>query len=471
MQTKRRFKYPPVAAGILFLLVAPLVSGQFAIPQPAFLTAMVAIVMALWWGSEALPLEVTSLLPLIALPAYGVTTPGALLLASIEPGLLVFLGGFVAACAIDRHSVHRWVLDRIGFLFGRSARGLLAGIMLVTALASMVMSNTTAALIMMPAALAFASEGSDGTETQGLGATLALGVAYAATIGGMVTLIGTPPNILTAAFLKNALQVEIGFVEWMAISLPISATLLAASWAVLTVSGSLPKGDVPPAKASGHTARPSSRLSSPQRRALLLLALLLAGWLSRPLVNIFLPETLWNDVTISLLVAALFWLLPTERGARERLVPLASLASFPFTVLFLFGAGLMLAHGFQASGLTGWIGTSTGMLAALPGWAILLCFVLLVSLVTEFISNTASVAILLPIAAALGEGAGLSPVALALCTAFAANAAFIMPVATAPNTIAFMTGKLSASYMMRRGLLLNLIAVAIIAGLIPYIAP
>ena len=457
------------AFGLLFAGQMPAIGNM---PLGASQTAFLAVIMAVLWASEALPVHVTAFLPIVALPYFGIETLSGVLGAALQPGLLVFLGSFVAATAIDHQGLHKHLARQLITSFGGAISSVLLGLMLITALFSMVMSNTTAALIMMPIGLSLAGgfmvKRGEGNKVKG---TFALGIAYAATIGGMVTLIGTPPNILTSAFLRETYSLDIGFAAWMAVSLPLAGVMFVCAWKLLSFSlGAETKGVKLQDSATDLSSPEGTRFTKAQIRVLILVGLLLLGWMTRPLMNIIIPVSYWNDVTISLFVAVLLWVLPGGRpkgttGAEfhiERLAPIRLLKNFPLPVIFLFGGGLMLAHGFTVSGLADWLANSSQVLVVLPKLMLFFIFVLAVSIITEFMSNTATAAVLLPVAAAVAEGTGLSPIALVLAVCFASNAAFIMPIATAPNTIAFMTGHLHSKDMMRRGVVLNLMSAIII---------
>jgi len=442
------------------LLVAGYLPSVGNMPTAAQHTALLALVMAILWATESLPVHMTAFLPVVALPFLGVETIAGTLGAAVQPGLLIFLGSYVAATAINHQELHKRLANQLIQSFGQSVQSVLAGLMFITAVFSMVMSNTTAALIMMPIGISLAGGyAKSKTGCNEIAGIFALGIAYSATIGGMVTLIGTPPNILTTAFLEANYNNSIGFSEWLIVSFPFAALLFYAAWKLLTLGAVKYIGN--DTCAVSHSAQEKivdKGLTPPQKKVLALVVMLLLGWITRPLVNHIIPQAVWNDVTISLLVAFLLWVLPAEKAKAGRLAPIGLFKKFPVPILFLFGGSLMLAHGFSVSGLASWLAQNSTILTVLPKAFIFFTFVLFVSVITEFMSNTASAAILLPVAAAIAEGVGIPPIAMVLAVCFAANAAFIMPIATAPNTIAFMTGHLRSRDMIRRGTLLNIFA-------------
>lgn len=497
---------------VAFLAAGPIVGGLVwwlcftaGLASPACWCAFTASVCAVWWVVEALPLPATALLPFVLFPLTGVLDHRAVASNYGHTAILLMMGGFFLSAAMERSGVHRRIaMVLVTAVGGGSAGRLVLGFMLATALLSMWISNTATALMMLPIALAVLHQ----TNSPGLRTALLLGIAYAASIGGMGTPIGTPPNVLFIANYAEQTGRTIGFVEWARIALPIVLLLFPAAWFVVTRGVHLERPVVMPAVGRW---RPS------ERRVLTVFLVTAAAWVFREW-----PAGGWTgivgavdasgkamvgDATVALAGALVLFFLPSgerpeEDARREALrngpsdaaesrraesgraesgraesgtgelgsAPLLdweTASRIPWGILLLFGGGLAIAAGFQETGLSDRIGASLVILQSLPPLLIIGGVCVLVNLLTELTSSTATTALLLPILAETARAADLPLEVVMIPGTISASCAFMLPVATPPNTIVFGAGGLTATEMAKRGVLLNLWA-AVVISLVGY---
>jgi sodium-dependent dicarboxylate transporter 2/3/5 len=477
-----------LAGPILFAIILLLPKPAGITPEGKATLALAAW-MAVWWLAVAVPLAVTALLPLVFLPGLGVATPSAAAEPYADPVIFLFMGGFFLAATMQRWSLHRRLALAVLYRTGTSPRRLVAGFMLASALLSMWMSNTAATLMMMPIGLAVLSllarpaetldrdRGTRG-DTGSLGVPLMLGIAYAGSIGGVATLIGTPPNAVLAAMADELLQVDVSFARWMAIGLPVSALMLIACWALLClVLFRLPGR--PLAGAAHLIDRERSGLGGwhpAERVTAIVFATAAVAWILRepkrigdlviPGLQSLLPQV--GDATIAIAAALVLFVWPTrdQEGRRTAVLDWNHARSIPWDILVLFGGGLSLAGAFQSTGLTKWLGGELAILAGLPDVLIIAAVATLFVFVTEITSNTATATLGLPVMAALGESVGVAPLALMTTAAMGASMAFMLPVATPPNAIVFGTGYIQPAEMRRAGFWLNWIGIIVITSVV-----
>lgn len=451
---------------------------MLAMPHPAGLTpvgwavAAVAVLMAVWWMTEAIPIAATALLPVALLPILGVASVQAACRPYADPLVLMFLGGFILAKAIERWSLHeRLAASLCGFVGNAPARQL-AGLMAATAFLSMWVSNTASAMVMLPVGQAMAvsmmrqrAHASD-SEKSDASAAMMLAIAYAATIGGMATLIGTPPNALFAAYMQSAHGVSIGFAQWMSVGLPTALVLLGVAWLVLTrFAFRLPTTPLTPGAAMADaTPTGAAPLSREQLSVLVVLAATALAWTGSPLLKHLLPGLPITDAGIAVTAAIVLFALPRRGGGGQALLEWKDVATLKWDVLILVGGGLSLADAISASGLGQWIGDGLGGLRhiAFPLLVLLVMFVIV--FLGELASNTAVAAIFLPVAGAIAVGIGEAPIALALPVVLAASLGFMLPVATPPNAIVYSSGLVSSGRMLRTGAILDVVATLVVAA-------
>jgi len=431
------------------------------LPAPACWTAAVTALCAAWWVLEPIPIPATSIIPFAVFPLTGVLTHGDVATAYGHTLILLLLGGFMLSVGMEKSGAHR----RIAFLMlrltgSRGRRRIVLGFMLATAVCSMWISNTATTLMLLPVAAAVLEQDPEGK----LEVPLLLGIAYAASIGGMGTPVGTPPNVIFLGIYLEQTGVEVGFLRWMMIGIPAVLVLLPAAWFLLTRS--LPRGrpfDLP---------QPGA-WRSPERRILVLFAITALAWITRTA-----PFGGWSawfsmpgagDSTVALFMVVVLFLFPDGEGSR--LLDWKTANRIPWGLLILFGGGIAIARGFQESGLSAALGEA---LSGLSGWApVLLTFTvcLSVTFLTEVTSNTATTTLLMPILAAAGLAAGIDPAFLMIPAALSASCAFMLPVATAPNAIVFGTGRVAVHRMAREGLALNLAGAVLLTTVCTLLLP
>jgi sodium-dependent dicarboxylate transporter 2/3/5 len=430
--------------------------------------------MALWWMTEAMPIPVTSLLPLLVFPPLGVASMDAAASPYANPLIFLFLGGFLLALAMQRWGLHRRLALRVVRAVGTRPRAIVGGFLASTAILSMGVSNTATTMMMLPIGLSIAqlAPGGPGREDEENFATaLMLAIAYGSSIGGMATLIGTPTNALIAGFFAETYGVTIGFAQWLVVGLPIMLAGLPLAHLVLTrVVFPIRMTEL----AGGRELilaelRKLGPMSRPERRVALVFGLVAVLWVTQPLYERWVPGV--GDTGIAMLGALLLFLLPAGDEDGEPLLDWTTAESLPWGVLLLFGGGLSLAAAVATTGLAGWIGASLGGLAVLPGWAIVALAAGVVLLLTELTSNTATAAAFLPVMAALAAGIGRNPLLLAVPTVLAASCAFMLPVATPPNAIVYGSGRVTIPQMARAGVVLNLCFLVLIVVLTYALGP
>ncbi|MBN78861.1 MAG: anion transporter [Planctomycetaceae bacterium] len=440
-------------------------------------TASLAVWIAVWWITEAVPLPVTALLPLVLFPGFGVVRFQTVAQEYANKYIFLFMGGFMLAIAMQRWNLHRRIALLTVLSVGTSPRQLVAGFMLATAFLSMWISNTATTVMMLPIGLSLIElfqrktdlSGSAGLE-QSFGVCLMLGIAYAASIGGMATLVGTPPNALLAGYLHQR-GILIGFAEWMFFALPLALVLLITTWFLLTrILFSLPAVDVSTGasliRAEWKKLGPMSR---PEWLVLSVFMATAAAWILRkPLAN---WEVLSDhvpllarvdDTWIALLAAISLFLIPSDLKRGPFLLDWEAASALPWGVLLLFGGGLSLAAAMEESQLARWIGSQFAEMGGLPVFWIVAAVALTVIFFTEITSNLATVSALLPVLFAVARGGDLDPLWLLVPAALAASCAFMLPVATPPNAIVFGSGHIRTGAMVRTGFWLNVVAAVLI---------
>ena len=417
----------------------------------------VAALMAVWWITEAIPIPATALLPLVLFPVLGVLPVAEAAAPFANPLIYLYLGGFLLALGMQRWGLHRRLALSIVRLVGESPRRIAFGFLLATAFVSMWVSNTATALMMLPIGVSVArlvGEGAEAATKRNFGIVVALSIAYGATVGGLGTIIGTPPNALLAGFLNETYGVEIGFGQWMGLGVPLVAVGLPLTFAVLTRV--YPLGREPMARGAAYVREQLDAMgpmSGPERAVALVFGLVAALWVFGPVVREGVPGL--SDTSIAMGGALLLFLLPVDWRRMEFVLDWRDASELPWGVLILFGGGLSLAAAVQTTGLAEYIGT---LLTGLDGWptlAVVAVVALVILLLTEMTSNTATAAAFLPIVAALALSLGESPLVLAVPAALAASCAFALPVATPPNAIVFGSDLVTLPQMARAGVWLN----------------
>jgi sodium-dependent dicarboxylate transporter 2/3/5 len=419
------------------------------------IVGFVAVLCIVWWIFEPVPIPVTSLLPLAILPLLGVLTPSEVGEAYGSPLILLLLGGFLLSKAMEHSGAHRRIALSMVALFGvSSGRRLVMGFMSAAAVLSMWISNTATALMLLPVALAVLDAVDDKSR---LAPPLLLGIAYAANIGGLGTPIGTPPNLIFMQVYEDATGQVISFTQWMGWALPVVVLMVPAMALILTrnLSGALKLQlpDVGPWRAH-------------ERRVMAVFGLTALAWITRSepfggwKMWLDLPQA--NDASVALLAVVVLFLVPDGKG--QRLLNWESASTIPWGVLLLFAGGICLAKGFVSSGMSDLIGLWLTEMISMPMYLLMALVCLLVTFMTEGTSNTASTALLMPILAAAALAAGISPELIMVPAAMSASCAFMLPVATGPNTVVFGTGQITTARMAREGFVINLLGAAVISS-------
>jgi len=456
----------------LAVLLGPPPPGMAA---PAQAMLAVTLWMVVWWLSEAIALAGTALLPLVLLPLLGLGSMKDTATNYANPLIFLFLGGFLIAAAVQRVGLHRRIALMIVTATGGTPARIVLGFMLATAFLSMWISNTAATIMMFAVGLSviefIRSESNDPAAVRNFGVALMLSVAYSATIGGVGTLIGTPPNALLASFMAESYGIEIGFADWMRIGLPVVAVMLPAAWLLLT-RVLFPAQSLGVADAGAIVARELAALGPMgrgERLVATVFALTATAWILRA------PLARWtglplDDTMIALTAALALFAIPISRARAQFALDWGAAALVPWDILLLFGGGLALADGFGSTGLAEWIGAGVSGVPV-PALALVLLATVVMVYLTEITSNTASTATFLPILGAVALGLGLSPLALCVPIALAASMAFMMPVATPPNAIVFSYRDITLPDMVRAGFLLNIVGIAVAFGAFTLLGP
>ncbi len=429
---------------------------QSAMSTEAWRVAAVGLWMAIWWATEAIPVAVTAFLPLIIFDPLGISSIRDAAAPYANPIIFLFMGGFMMALALERWNLHRRIALAILDRTGTDGRRLIGGFMLVCALLSMWMTNTSTTMMLLPIVLSVIAVIRDNVPDlsdkarQDFQIAMLLGLAYAASIGGLATLIGTPPNALLIGFMAESHGIEISFARWMLVGVPVSIVMLPIAWIVLTKF--LYPVNIPASAAVDnhlHELREElGPITTPERRVAIIFATVVFCWMMRRPLTEWIGLSGVSDAGIVMTAALLLFLLPSGNAAQSQLMTWQYATRLPWGVLIL----LALWLGEQLAPLNGW-GTAVLVIAS----------VALVIFLTELTSNLATTATLLPVMAAIAVQAGLPPIVLTVPITIAASCAFMLPVATPPNAIVFSTGKISIPQMVRAGVFLNIIGIIIVS--------
>ena len=446
------------------LLTDPPLAGM---SEPAWQVTGLMLWMILWWISEVMPIPVTSLLPMIFIPLLGIDKMDAATAPYAHPLIFLFFGGFFLSIAMEKTGLHQRIALKALQFTGQKPSAQIAGLMAVTAFLSMWMSNTATAVMMLPIGLSMIKMANASSQDD-FGKAVLLAIAYSASIGGVATLIGTPPNALLAAYLSKSYQIQISFAEWMLLGVPLALVMLIFCW--LWVCKFHFK--LPTASAGQHSFKADISALGPLRRAeklvLVVFSLAALSWISQQwLVSVTgLPI---NDTMIALIAAVLLFVLPGEQ--KQRLLIWKDSQQLPWGVLLLFGGGLSMADQIQKTGVSELLAQQLSLLHGIPPVFILLAVTSLIIFLTEVTSNTATAAAFLPLLGPVAVSMELSPLYLVVPAALAASFAFMLPVATPPNAIVFASGKLQVKDMVKAGLVLNLLGIITISIATTFLGP
>lgn len=452
---------------------------QGVMSTEAWRTAAVGLWMAVWWATEAIPVPVTAFLPIVVFEPLGISSIRDAAAPYANPTIYLFLGGFMMALALERWNLHRRIALAVIDNVGTDGRRLIGGFMLVCALLSMWMTNTATTMMLLPIVLSVSVVMRDNVPDLSEKArkdfqiAMLLGLAYSASIGGLATLIGTPPNALLMGFMAENYDIEISFAKWMLVGIPVSLTMLPIAWLLLTRV--LFPCDIPANEAVKnhlHDLRAElGTMSTAERRIAIIFACLIMSWmLRRPITN-WLGISGISDAGIVMTAAMLLFMLPSGDSKQPRLMTWEDVTRLPWGVLILFGGGLSLAAAVSDSGLALWLGQQLAPLNVWGTAVLVVASVAMVIFLTELTSNLATTATLLPVMGAIAIQAGVPPIMLTVPITIAASCAFMLPVATPPNAIVFATGAISIPQMVRAGVFLNIIGIVIVSIAALILAP
>ncbi len=453
--------------GPLVLLVMLAAPAPADMSVTAWRTAAVGLLMAIWWITEALPISATALVPLALFPTLGIASFPQAASPYANSVIFLFMGGFLIAAALERCRLHRRIAIRIIEFVGTRPANLIGGFMAATGFLSMWVSNTATVVMMLPMATSVIDAlekdaGSAVGQHRNFSIALLLGIAYAASIGGVATLIGTPPTALLAGFMSESYGIEIGFGQWMLVGIPVVLVGIPMSWLLLTRLLH-PVGRTPIEGGKELFARQAAALGPMSRAEKIVAAiatLTALSWVTQPLLARVWPGV--TDAGIAMTGGMLMFLVPVDWRRGDYPLRWQDADRIPWAILVLFGGGLSLADAVQNSGLAEAIGTGMAVFGAWPLPLLMLMVTLIVIFLTELTSNTATAATFLPIVASVGVGLGHAPMLLAAPAALAAGLSFMMPVGTPPNALIFATGRLSVPTMARAGILLNVLFTVLI---------
>ena len=454
--------------GLAIFLVMLLVPAPGGMPVEAWRTTALVVLMATWWMTQALPLTATALVPFIAFPLFGIMTAGEAAATYYSPILFLVLGGAIIALAIERTGLHRRLALAIASRGGASPGAMLLAFMAATAILSMIVSNTATTLIMIPIAVAvLRAAGVKELETDGFPGALVMGIAFAASIGGLGTLVGSPTNAIAVGIIHRITDVRISFVDWALYGLPLVAFAIPLCWLIL-IKVQKVRSDQFDAAAARVAIGTAGEWSTAEKRLVPLIAAVVAAWVALPFITPLFPDDSVTDGTIAILGALLLFVIPDGSGRMMLNWDEANRA--PWGVIMMFGGGLALAAGIGESGLATWLGGALEPLGVVHPFIIALAVVALVVLVTEFASNVATASGMIPVVGSLVLATGMDPMLLALPAAMAASWGFMLPSGTGPNAIAWATGHIALPRMLKAGLLLDIAGVPLMVGTVWMVA-
>jgi len=481
MHTEGRSKHQVVGLllGPLLAITMIMAGAPAGLSEAGWMTAAVGILMAVWWATEAVPIAVTALLPIVVFPLLGIATIQDTTAPYANKVIYLFLGGFIVAFAMQRWNLHRRIALTVLQHVGGNGRSLVGGFMLASAVISMWVMNTSTTMMLLPIAVSIIAVihktvGSlDDKGKDDFQYSLLLGVAYGATIGGMATLVGTAPNAMLAAFMQETYGTEIDFSRWMLVGLPLSAMMLPLAWLVLTRLAF--KVDFQTSDEGRATLRQLKEelgtMTVPETRVAIVFVLMALTWISRPLLVTVPGLEALDDSGIAMAGGIALFLIPSGDKSDPLLLRWTYAEQLPWSVLILFGGGLTLASAVTRTGLAEWLGGSLQTVGALPLAAVVIIAAAMIIFLTELTSNIATTATFLPVVGAIAIESGVDPIVLTVPVTFAASCAFMLPVATPPNAIVFGSGMLTIPKMVRAGMMLNIVGIFLVSLVALFLAP
>lgn len=435
-----------------------------------------AIWIAVWWITEATDIAVTALLPIILFPLSGGLTLKETTASYGHKYIFLFIGGFVLSLAIEKWSLHKRIALNIIKIVGTNVSQIILGFMIATAFLSMWISNTATAVMILPVGLAIVNQLKDNPKTSEnenliFGKALMLAIAYSASIGGMATLIGTPPNLVLAGIVQETYNTEISFAQWFSFGFPISVLFLVLCWLYLTkIAFKFKQKTFPGGKSEiDKRLKELGKISYEEKIVLSVFVFTALCWITRSFfIKKFMPAI--DDSMIAIFCAIILFLLPSKKKSKPLLVWKDTI-NLPWGILLLFGGGMALASGFEKSGLAIWIGNQMTALESVPLLILLLILIASVNFLTEITSNLATTAMLLPVLVSLASAISVHPYFLLVGATVAASCAFMLPVATPPNAVVFGSGLLKIEDMVKKGIWLNIISILLLTLIVYFVLP
>ncbi len=451
----------------LFLLINLL-------PVPGLLTPLawkvisVAVWMITWWTTETVPLPVTALIPLLLFPLLGIFEIKEAAASYAHPVIFLFMGGFMIALGLEKRNLHLRIALNLIKLTGTHPNGIVLGFMLSTAFISMWISNTATTVIMLPIAMSVIGllkaeqEGHEAKSFRRFALSLLLGIAYAANIGGAMTIIGTPPNVVSIAYVRDLLDIDLTFAGWLIIGFPVGSLLIAATYFLMTrfIYPSGLKNFEASEKLIHDKINALGKISREEIAVAVVFAITALCWIMRQPLNNLIGTNVLNDTIIAMAGGISMFILPVNIKKGEYLVDWESTKKLPWGILILFGGGICLARGLESSGLVQFIGELIAGQREINVWLLVLIFTTITLLMTEIMSNVALIVIFIPVVIAICQGFGYDPLLSVIPATLSASYAFMMPVSTPPNAIVFSSGYIKIREMMVIGVFLNMIAIA-----------
>jgi len=461
--------------GLILIMLPP----PETMPLRAWHTAIAAILMAIWWCTEAVHVSVTAIVPLAIFPLLGIGDIKTVAAPYANPIIYLFMGGFVIALAVEKWDLHKRIALTILTSVGKSGPAIVGGFMLASAIISMWVMNTSTTLMLLPIGVSvvkIVSESADelnDTQKHNFQLAVLLGIAYSATIGGMATIVGTAPNAFFVGFMKENGFTEIGFGQFMLVGFPLTLVMLPLAWFAITHI-------VFPIKFSTSDATRNhlyklradlGLMSIAEKRVSVVFASAAFLWMTRPLLNMLSIFSGLSDAGIAMIAATILFLIPSANKNDPYLMKWETMSKLPWGLLILFGGGLSLASSVTQTGLADWIGESLVVLGGAGTIVLVIVITTLIAFLTELTSNTATTGTFLPVVAALAIGISVDPLIFALPATLAASCAFMLPVATPPNGIVYGSGYIRIPEMVKAGFVLNIIGIVVLSMLALIVAP
>jgi sodium-dependent dicarboxylate transporter 2/3/5 len=458
------------AAGVSFFVATLATAAPEGLTQAGWHTLGAGAMMAALWISEILPFPVTALLPLVVFPAAGIATVEAAAAPFSNSVIYLFLGGIFIALAMESSNLHSRIALRIIRVAGTGRRAIVGGFLAASFFLSMWVSNTAVAVMMLPIALSvlgmFKQDGD-----RAFAPALVLAVCYGATIGGMSTLVGTPPNAILAGFLRENYDIKVGFLGWMILAMPVALVLAVAAWFLLTrVALRMSGEDLPGGREILQRAEEDLGTMSRREKTVAVVFFLTASfWVARGFLEDFLP---WlSDATIAMAGGLSLFMLPARRGSTEPILSWKDCQKIPWDILILIGGGLSLAAAIQKNGVADWLGNALAAADRLPASVTIFILILALICLSEVASNSATTVTFLPIVTALAVALGLPPIDLAAAVALGSSCGFMLPISSPPNAIIFGSGRVKIQEMARGGLFMNILGWIVLSSWLAWVAP